>query len=139
MLLDDARDHLHLDMCIERAFRIHDHDRTAFAETEAAGADNKDFAVDALFLQFLFQFIRDLHGTGRCTSGTAAHQDMLLILGSVCFLTEAERHFLAHFLFDCSEFLQSLHSKPPNLQSRCQSAYFARISWTSLISPVSLP
>ena len=118
MLVHDARDHVHADMGIERAFRINDHDRDALAKAEASGADDKDLLGQALFLEQSLKLIGHLHGTGRGTSGTAAHQDMLFIFCAACILAETERHFSAHSLLDCSQLLQSLHSKPPIWSAR---------------------
>ena len=76
VLRNDLRNILELDTAVERALRVHDHDRAQCAKAEAARAYDLDLICKAVQCDLFFQCVCNLDAAGRGTPRTAANQNM---------------------------------------------------------------
>ena len=93
-----------LNLAVEGAFGVNDHDRAECAKTETTGSNYLDFVFDACELKFFYESLANVHGVRGGTAGTAADQDVFAnAVTRINGVTVAETHSNGGsiFIFQC--------------------------------------
>ena len=112
VLLHDLGNVIDIDHRIEASLGINYHDRSESAETETSGGDDLYVVFDPVCPDLAVKSLNDLLAVGRCTSGTAADENVLLIIRldrRKLFVSAAERDGSKSFVADGVKFCYCFH------------------------------
>ena len=112
VLLHDLGNVIDIDHRIEASLGINYHDRSESAETETSGGNDLYIVFDPVCPDLAVKSLNDLLAVGRCTSGTAADENVLLIIRldrRKLFVSAAERDGSKSFVADGVKFCYCFH------------------------------